>query len=203
MAAPHNKGNGKGIAFLRSLVGHHGDECVPWPFSKNHKGYGLLGVDGKTCKANRIMCELEHGPPPTPKHQATHSCGNGHEGCVNPLHLEWKTNRDNQLDRFDHGTMPKPGKKRRLLSPEQIAEIRSLKGKVPQYDLAKQFGVKPGTIEYWQGHSKPPSILTDEKVRAIRTMGGLKPTSEIAAEFGISKSSVQRVLAGETWAHIR
>ncbi len=86
-----NKGKGKAFAFLQSLVGHVGDECVSWPFGRMHKGYGQLGHLGKSHKAHRMLCEMVYGPPPTDKHQATHSCGNGHLGCVNPNHLEWKT----------------------------------------------------------------------------------------------------------------
>lgn len=193
------RGKGEGIAFLRSLLGHTGDECVPWPFCKNHKGYGMLGHNGRMWKANRLMCMLAHGDPPTPKHQAAHTCGHGHLSCVNPRHLEWKTNYENQMDRVAHGTMPKVGKHRRRLTPEQIEEVRALKGKVAQYDLAKRFGVKPGCIEYWQSHSKPPALLSAETVRAIRAIGKGKPQAVIADQFGVSIHSVKNVLSGRSW----
>lgn len=50
------------------------------------------------------MCQKAHGDPPSPKHDAAHSCGRGHEGCVNPNHLSWKTKKQNQADRITHGT---------------------------------------------------------------------------------------------------
>jgi len=197
MAAPLNKGKGAGIAFLRSLIGHTGDECVIWPFAKNHKGYGQLGYEGQSYKANRMMCELAHGKPPSPEHQAAHTCGNGHLSCVNPNHLEWKTNFENQMDRVEHGTMPKKGRQRRILTPEQIEEVRALKGKMAQYDIAKRFGVKPGCIEYWQSHNKPPALLSDDQVRTIR--GSRLSVLALARQMGVSKSTIQRVLSRESY----
>jgi DNA-binding transcriptional regulator YiaG len=146
-----------------------------------------------------MMCELAHGPAPSEKHQAAHNCGKGHLGCVNPAHLEWKTNLENQLDRFEHGTMPKHGKPRRILTPEQIAEVRALKGKVAQYDLAARFSVKPGTVEYWQSHDRPPRALSEDQVRAIRTSGATRPAREVAKQFGISEASARRVIRGEIY----
>lgn len=198
----HDRGNGKAIAFLRSLVGHVGDECVIWPFAKNHKGYGLLGHEGKTHKANRVMCELAHGKPPTPEHQAAHSCGNGHLSCINPNHLGWKTNYANQMDRAEHGTMPKHGRPARILTPEQIAEVRALKGTVAQYDLAKRFGVKPGCIEYWQSHDKPPKRVTDDQVRAIRAAGAKMTQAEVSRTLGIGVGTIQKILSGVSFRDV-
>src|SRR5690606_7588220 len=65
------------------------DECILWPFSKSAKGYGRARWKGRDSNAHRIVCELVHGKPPTPKHEAAHLCGN--RACVNPGHLQWKT----------------------------------------------------------------------------------------------------------------
>lgn len=53
--------------------------------------------------ASRAMCILAKGLPPTPKHQAIHSCGNGHLNCVNPSHLRWGTASENREDAVRHG----------------------------------------------------------------------------------------------------
>lgn len=90
--------------FIRSHVSHVGDECLLWPYGKNDKGYGLAAIDGKQQAASRWMCTLAHGDPPTDKHEAAHSCGNGHLGCINPNHLSWKTHAQNMADRKVHGT---------------------------------------------------------------------------------------------------
>lgn len=49
----------------------------------------------------RHMCKLKNGDPPTPDHEAAHSCGNGKHGCINPNHLRWATDAENMADTVD------------------------------------------------------------------------------------------------------
>lgn len=129
------------------LVAHRdydGDDCLMWPFARTQSGYAQCNAFGKIVSAHRFMCEHRNGPPPTPKHHAAHSCGRGPDGCVNPRHLSWKTNSENQLDRQAHGTS-KNGKRWKL-TPEQVAEIRAQQGKEPIKSLAERFGIKDATV---------------------------------------------------------
>jgi hypothetical protein len=98
------RGKGKGIAFLREHVSDPDGECVIWPMSRNSNGYGMFGFEGKVYWTHRYMCELVNGPPPTPEHEAAHSCGRGKDGCIHPKHLSWKTKSGNMLDAVRHGT---------------------------------------------------------------------------------------------------
>lgn len=151
------KGNGAAVNWLRDHVTYAGEGCLTWPFSRNpEKGYGMFGYNGRSLYAHRFMCELVHGPAPSRKHQASHLCGLGHEGCVHPHHLAWKTNAENQLDRRTHGTVRRDGMKMKL-THSQVAEARRLKGIETQTSLAKRFGVRPGCIEYWQRHNRAPA----------------------------------------------
>jgi hypothetical protein len=159
------KGRGKAFQWLSDHVAHQGDACLPWPFSKDNRiGRGTLGYKGKIYWAHRLMCEMAHGAPPTPKHQAAHNCGKGHYGCVNPRHLEWKTNSQNQLDRAKNGNaLRNPyGNKGGLTEAQQI-EIVLLKGTMPQTAIAAKFGVSLGCVQYWlkyratRGHGPIPS----------------------------------------------
>lgn len=101
-------------------------ECVVWPFSTRKDGYGRLNVEGGATTAHRYICERVHGPAPSRKHHASHSCGNGHGSCVNREHLSWKTCRDNLADRVAHGTMNQGERHgNSKLTDEQIAHIRS------------------------------------------------------------------------------
>lgn len=146
MAAP-NKGQGKGIKILRAHVGHTGDGCLIWPMGRDDKGYGIVGYLGKVYKASRLMCILAHGEPPTPMHEAAHSCGNGHIGCFHPQHVSWKTGSENQHDSIQHGTFGrKPGCARFKLTLAQVAHIRSMKGQKTQRELGAEFGVSSETI---------------------------------------------------------
>lgn len=144
MSNPVTKGRGKGIEFLRSLIGHKGDDCIPWPMARNPNGRGYVGFNGGHPKlAHRVMCELAHGPAPEGKPEAAHTCGKGHEGCVNPNHLEWKSKAENQQDKRRHGTN-KNGKDgpgtRWKLTPEKVSEIRAWGDKITQPMLALMYG---------------------------------------------------------------
>lgn len=155
------RGNGVGIQFLRSLVGWpQKDACVTWPFSCDGNGSGTVGINGKALRASRVMCELAHGPAPTPEHHAAHSCGKGHEGCVNPNHLSWKTQAENEADKKIHGTAKGGsrglGGNRSYLTPEQVAEIRAYKGKLPAEEVAKQYGLRRGGVRYWWDTTHSP-----------------------------------------------
>jgi hypothetical protein len=70
------------------------------------------------------MCELVNGPPPLGA-LAAHSCGRGHDGCVDPRHLRWATYK---------------------LTAEQVAEIRSLRGKKTQRQIAEEYGISVGHV---------------------------------------------------------
>ncbi len=133
---------GEAQTFLEQAKLYHGDECLLWPFSHNGLGYGSVGVKGRTTYVHRITCEEENGPPPTPKHEAAHSCGNGHKGCVTRKHLSWKTRINNQSDRDKHGTRVRGtahGMAR--LTEDQTDFIRSMRGKMKQRELGEMFGV--------------------------------------------------------------
>jgi hypothetical protein len=133
------------MRWLRDHSNYEGDDCLIWPFAKNWNGYGHVSIEGSnTAYTHRVMCIFAHGPPPTPKHQAAHSCNNGHGGCVNPRHLSWKTNPENMADRHAAGTLTKRRWNRHgLVTPEQIAQIIALKGQKNQREIAAMFGISP------------------------------------------------------------
>jgi len=97
--------------------------------------------------ASRYVCELVRGKPPTPKHEAAHSCGKGHDGCIAPGHLSWKTATQNAADKLLHGTDPR-GERcgTAKLTEGQVREIRSLKGTATQAELAIRYSVARETI---------------------------------------------------------
>jgi hypothetical protein len=97
--------NGEPLRFINEVaMTHTGGECLTWPYANKGSGYGNLWIDGKVVVVSRYICELAHGAPPTPEHEAAHNCGKGHDACIAPGHLEWKTPAENQADRLIHGT---------------------------------------------------------------------------------------------------
>lgn len=138
------------------------DWCLIWPFARESRvGRGHVSVgEGETDWAHRVMCEMVKGPAPADKPQAAHSCGNGHLGCVNPRHLSWANNSENQLQRYVDGRgNPNAHGPRSMFTDEQIAEIRAKWGEFTQTKLAEMYNCSLGTIQYYlkyrvqRGHS--------------------------------------------------
>lgn len=139
---------GDPLRFIREVVlPYEGDECLMWPFSRTKKGYGRLEVDGKHRTASGYVCEQAHGKPPTPEHECAHACGKGHEGCVTPAHLSWKTQVDNQADKLVHGTLNQ-GERcgTAKLTEADVKEIRAMQGLQPLSAIADAFGVSKSAV---------------------------------------------------------
>lgn len=130
------RGKGRAYAWIVAHVQHDGKECLMWPFYR--EGYGMLVHEGRGYKAHRLMCQMAHGPAPSAKHHAAHSCGN--PGCANPRHLSWKTPAENELDKRVHGTFNKTGSRGKI-TPEQKKEVLALVGKMSQPRIAEKFGI--------------------------------------------------------------
>lgn len=136
------RGKGRGLRWLKDNVNYSGQECLIWPWSRNHQGYGQVGYNGKVHKAHRLMCTLSNGEAPTESHEAAHSCGNGHLGCVHPKHVSWKSPRENRLEANVHGTGK--GRRGKQLAPEVVRQIRE--SPKSYLEIAKEFGVYFGTV---------------------------------------------------------
>jgi hypothetical protein len=139
---------GDPLRFVHAVViPYDGGDCLAWPYTRISKGYGQISIDGKMITAHRYVCTIAHGTPPSPKYQASHNCGKGHLGCVNPQHLEWKTVKANHSDKLIHGTSQRGERcSRSKLLETQVREILKLKGLRTQRELASEFGVNPATI---------------------------------------------------------
>lgn len=123
------------------------DECLVWPFSTDGHGYGQFHKGGKPIKAHRYVCMLAHGEPPSPAHEAAHSCGKGHLGCCNPNHLRWATHQENETDKLVHGTHKRGCRHHNVkLTEREVLEIMQLKGCMSQRELASRYGVQASAI---------------------------------------------------------
>lgn len=139
---------GAPMAFLNEALSHHSsDDCLLWPFSKDSKGYGQVWFNGALHGAHRVVCIKASGEPPTSEHQAAHSCGNGHLGCINPNHLRWDTRSGNLADRSAHGTLPfGQAHSSAKLTDEDIRSIKVLAKTEMQKDIAELFSVSRPTV---------------------------------------------------------
>lgn len=107
--------------FLSKLLERNEEGCIFWPFGRNGWGYAYTDIDKKKVAVHRYICEEINGKPSEEKSVARHTCGNGHLGCVNPKHLIWGTQKENQEDRKRHGTFIEGSKVHNSVINEQIA----------------------------------------------------------------------------------
>lgn len=156
--------NGELPRYYREVVlPYEGEECLFWPYGTTAAGYAIMtSMDDGTNLVSRRLCEEVNGPPPTPKHDAAHSCGNGHLGCVTKRHLSWKTRKANLADRLVHGTDFRGSKSPNAkLTEADVIQIRSLSGQYTQRVLAERFGVSQSLIgliqtgKRWPGPPDP------------------------------------------------
>lgn len=202
MPAP-TRGKGRGVQWIKDNLNHTEDECLPWPFGKDDKGYGTVGYLGKLYRASRLMCIFKHGDPPTEAHQAAHSCGNGHLACTHPEHVFWRTPQENRIESNEHGTGNLPAPRR--LTLDQVNEIRLLQGKESINDIAPRFNVHPDTIakifrgETWR---RPRSTLTRDQISRLKDLKGTMTVRAMAAQIGVKESVAYRFFRRQTFTNV-
>lgn len=121
---------GEPLKYLHEVVFAYDNasDCLPWPYARS-EGYGQVWICGVKTWVHRLMCERQNGPAPSPRHDAAHLCGKGHEGCVNGRHLKWKTRKGNHADKLEHGTHNR-GENHNLVKVTEAAvrEMRAFNG---------------------------------------------------------------------------
>ncbi len=146
---PPTARNGEPLSWLEGHSKHGGEECLIWPYGGRADGYGSVWFRDRTDCAHRVMCILSHGDPPTAKHHAAHSCGNGHQGCVNPKHIRWATAWENGQDRIAHGRSGRgESSGSAKLTEIQVFEIRrrAASGRESQAQIGRDYGVGEDAI---------------------------------------------------------
>ena len=113
------------------------DSCWLWTGTKINVGYGRFCFQGKQWIAHRLMYLHCHGELINDM-VICHTCRNK---CVNPDHLEQKSQGENMNDRLRDGTDQRGEKHNRSkLTNEQVVDIRSRKNQTQQ-SIADEFGV--------------------------------------------------------------
>lgn len=147
----------KTAAWLAWALEQETDTCLLWPFSRGSHGYGDFRRTDGHHTVHVYICEQTHGPRPTPRHDASHSCNT--PLCANKRHLRWDTRKGNFWDKRANGTHPaRENSPQAILTEVQVAEIRA----VPNFrgigpTLGKKYGVHFNTIyAVREGRSWPP-----------------------------------------------
>lgn len=133
------------IRWLKERITYNEKECLIWPFARIANGRCIIYIDGKLQYASRVMCELVHGAPPTVKHVARHSCGNGHLGCVHPEHLLWGTKQEDIQDAIAAGTFQRGETNgQSKLTVAEVLEVRASKSDTTA--IASKLGITPRQV---------------------------------------------------------
>jgi hypothetical protein len=136
----------EGRAFMNQSLSMKTDECIMWPFGTMARR-ARIQIEGVDYNVSRLICEKVYGPPPTGSHEAAHSCGKGHLGCINWKHLRWATHAENEADKFIHGTSIRGDNNGSAkLTEQDVIEIRKLANTMSKPALARRFGVNSTTI---------------------------------------------------------
>lgn len=128
--------------FIESVT-DDSDECIPWPFHVDEKGYGTYtdrnGINGP---AHRYICIKFHGDP-EPGQVTRHKCKT--KSCINPNHVEWGTYSENQMDRFRDGTAcaGESNYNNKLTEADVLAIRERVANGEVQAHMAKEFGITP------------------------------------------------------------
>lgn len=79
--------------------------CWLWTAHRNHRGYGIFNLNGRTSRAHRVAYTLTKGPIPDGA-IVCHTCDN--PPCCNPDHLWLGTLADNNRDKTCKGRNVRP-----------------------------------------------------------------------------------------------
>jgi len=135
--------NGDCMAFINMATRHQGDACLLWPYA-TARGYGKAWAGDRLVNVHNHICRTVHGAPPTPRHQAAHTCGV--RLCVSPHHLRWATQAENEADKLLHGRHTR-GERNGFakLTRAAVSAIRAQPEK-RLIDWAAEYGVSKQTI---------------------------------------------------------
>lgn len=119
--------------------------CWEWQQSCSSRGYGKIGILGKSKHAHRSAYEEFIGPIPEGMY-VCHKCDN--PSCCNPEHLFLGTAKDNSMDRDSKGRQSRGSRHTSSkLSEETVIEIiKMLNDGERPFNIAKAFNVTQSIV---------------------------------------------------------
>ena len=132
---------GAGLKFVKDAVKSDTNDCIIWPYGSGKDRYPVVSYKGRVIGAHRLSLILSEGDPPEDKNHAAHDPINCTTRlCVNPRHLRWASQAENNFD----GAIRRRSERKALLSYEQVNEIRE---KYKSYgEIAELYEVNYGVI---------------------------------------------------------
>ncbi len=121
------------------------NECWNWIGYRDHNGYGRIKINRVNVLTHRFSWVLHNGTIPMETPCVCHHCDN--PKCVNPEHLFLGTHEDNIKDRDNKNRQARRERQgHSKLTSDQVKQIRDLKGKLKQREIAEMFNVCATTI---------------------------------------------------------
>lgn len=148
LAGRPSRGADRGEAkrFLAEVVlPFQGRGCLRWPFGVDSNGYARFARLNSSILVSRLVCMATHGNPPDLSWHAAHTCGKGHEACVSPGHLIWKTRADNNADKLLHGRTPR-GSGAPNVKLSEAAAFEIFLDPRKETEIARDYGVHYMTV---------------------------------------------------------
>ena len=141
--------HGEPQKFLECNQSYNGDDCIIWPFSRDSSGYAQIWNTRSMKTVSKLLCIELNGLPPTPQHEAAHSCGKGSNGCVTKNHVYWATRSENEIEKIKHGTSNRGNQRsgKAKLTESQVHELRALYGTMGYTRLASKYGINRKSVE--------------------------------------------------------
>ena len=180
-------------------------------------GYLSLVLSKRNVKKNHMVHRLVAicfiGHPPSAVHQVAHADGDKLNNFAD--NLRWATPRENNFDKYSHGTAVfSNGRRYGVLSDEDVVRIRL---DPRQYSsVASQFNITPamvGSIKRKECYSRvSPEVngiscgkrkhknIADDVVRSIRADS--RNNQEIADDVGVNRSVIWRIKNGDIYKNV-
>lgn len=187
----NSRGQGEGLKWIMQHRNYERDDCLFWPLYKNKNGRGFFGFtddDGKKGikHAPHFMCELVHGPKPSPKHLAVVICEGRQQGCCNPRHIAWRTKSEETLERYKTKPCENITGNRPKHSADKIQKIKLFSEQgMSKVEISQRLVMPYSTVDYWVtrrlllGHHQGP--LTRRRALGIQPVSLLKSQRTICS----------------------